>query len=55
MTPRESARFRLRRTGDHLRVSTDSPHPWQPRIGGPDGALHLSPAGTHEAELPCPA
>ncbi|MET8545342.1 alpha-xylosidase [Kitasatospora sp. NPDC004799] len=53
--PGESARFQLRRTGDRLRVTTDSPHPWQLRIGGPDGALHVSPAGTREADLPFPA
>ncbi|MFI8455415.1 hypothetical protein [Kitasatospora sp. NPDC085464] len=53
--PGESARFRLRRAGDRLRVTTDSPHPRQLRIGGPDGTLHVSPAGTHEAELPYPA
>ncbi len=53
--PGESARFHLRRTGDRLRVTTDSPHHWQLRIGGPDGALHVSPAGTLEAELPYPA
>ncbi|RKT19932.1 alpha-D-xyloside xylohydrolase [Streptomyces sp. 1114.5] len=50
--PGESARFHLRRTGDRIRVTTDSPHAWQVRIGGPDGALHVSPAGTREAELP---
>ncbi|MFI6151909.1 alpha-xylosidase [Kitasatospora sp. NPDC051170] len=51
----ETARFHLRRTGDRLTVTTDSPHPWQLRTGGPDGALHVHPAGTHEAELPHPA
>jgi alpha-D-xyloside xylohydrolase len=35
-------------------VTTDSPHPWQLRIGGPDDALHVSPADTTEAELPYP-
>ncbi|MFD5468802.1 alpha-xylosidase, partial [Kitasatospora sp. NPDC127059] len=44
--PGESARFQVRRTGDRLRVTTDSPHPWQLRTGGPDGALHVHPAGT---------
>lgn len=53
--PGEAARFHVRRTGDRLRVTTDSPHPWQLRIGGPDGALHVGPAGTREAELPYPA
>lgn len=33
-------------------MTTDSPHPWQLRIGGPDGPLHVGPAGTAEAELP---
>ncbi|MFF9643027.1 alpha-xylosidase [Kitasatospora aureofaciens] len=53
--PGETARFHVRRAGDRLTVATDSPHPWQLRIGGPDGALHVSPAGTAEAELPYPA
>ncbi|MFJ7206087.1 hypothetical protein ACIQWR_21430 [Streptomyces sp. NPDC098789] len=53
--PGESARFTLRRTDDRLRVTTDSPHPWRVRIGGPDGALRAAPAGTREAELPYPA
>ncbi|MEU4584519.1 alpha-xylosidase [Kitasatospora aureofaciens] len=53
--PGETARFHVRRTGDRLTVATDSPHPWQLRIGGPDGALHVSRAGTPEAELPYPA
>ncbi|AUG81814.1 alpha-glucosidase [Kitasatospora sp. MMS16-BH015] len=52
--PGESARFRLRRTGDRLHVSTDSPHAWQLRTGGPDGPVHLGPPGTFEAELPFP-
>lgn len=52
--PGETARFHLRRDGDRLRVTTDSTHPWQLRIGGPDGALHVSPADTTEAELPYP-
>ncbi|MFI9318297.1 alpha-xylosidase [Kitasatospora aureofaciens] len=53
--PGETARFHVRRTGDRLTVTTDSPHPWQLRIGGPDGALHVSSAGTAEAQLPYPA
>ncbi|MFC0842513.1 hypothetical protein ACFH04_02010 [Streptomyces noboritoensis] len=53
--PGETARFQVRRTGDRLRVTTDSPHPWRLRIGGPDGPLHVSPAGTGEAEVPYPA
>ncbi|BFV55656.1 alpha-xylosidase [Kitasatospora sp. CMC57] len=50
-----SARFHLRREGDRLHVTTDSPHAWQLRIGGPDGTLHAHPAGTAEADLPYPA
>ncbi|MGW2817348.1 alpha-xylosidase [Streptomyces sp. NPDC001415] len=53
--PGEAARFQLRRTGDRLRVTTDCPHPWQLRIGGPDGALHVNPAGTGEGDVPYPA
>ncbi|MFE9404181.1 alpha-xylosidase [Streptomyces sp. NPDC006530] len=53
--PGETARFRVRRTGDRLRVTTDSPHPWQLRIGGPDGTLHVNPAETGVADVPYPA
>ncbi|MER5639158.1 alpha-xylosidase [Kitasatospora sp. NPDC002227] len=53
-SPGETARFHVRRTGDRLHVTTDSPHPWQLRTGSPSGTLHLSPAGTQEAELPFP-
>ncbi|MEU5889041.1 alpha-xylosidase [Streptomyces sp. NPDC047461] len=53
--PGETARFHLRRRGDRLHVSTDSPHAWQLRIGGPHAAVHTWPAGTPEAELPYPA
>ncbi|MEV4560722.1 hypothetical protein AB0K51_27505, partial [Kitasatospora sp. NPDC049285] len=52
--PGESARFRLRRTGDRLHVTTDSPAAWTLRLGGPDGPVHAHPAGTAEAELPYP-
>jgi alpha-D-xyloside xylohydrolase len=52
--PGETARFHLRRDGDHFRVTTNSPDLWQLRLGGPDGTLHTSPAGTLEADLPCP-
>ncbi|WBO61600.1 alpha-xylosidase [Streptomyces camelliae] len=52
--PGETARFQLRRDGDRLRVTTNSPHSWQLRLGGPDGTLHTSPAGTLEADLPYP-
>ncbi|OKJ61638.1 alpha-xylosidase [Streptomyces sp. CB02261] len=50
--PGEAARFRLRRRGDRLHVTTDSRHPWRLRVGGPDGPLHACPAGTGEADLP---
>ncbi|MER6186158.1 alpha-xylosidase [Streptomyces sp. NPDC001652] len=54
--PGETARFHLRRRGDRLHVSTDSPHAWQLRIGGgPSAAVHTWSAGTREAELPYPA
>ncbi|MGW7458110.1 hypothetical protein [Streptomyces sp. NPDC054797] len=53
--PGEAARFHLRRRGERLHVTTDSPHPWQLRIGGPAGTVHAQPAGTPEAELPHPA
>ncbi|MFI7294731.1 alpha-xylosidase [Streptomyces sp. NPDC050121] len=53
--PGETARFHLRRQGGRLHVTTDSPHPWQLRIGGPDGTVHTRPADTPEADLPYPA
>ncbi|MFF8387387.1 hypothetical protein ACF053_27635 [Streptomyces kanasensis] len=53
--PGETARFHVRRTGDRLHVATDSPHPWQLRIGSPNAQLHTRPAGTSEADLPYPA
>ncbi|MFE9426006.1 alpha-xylosidase, partial [Kitasatospora sp. NPDC006697] len=53
--PGHTAAFHLHREGDRLRVTTDSPHPWQLRIGGPNGTLHTHPAGTPEAELPYPS
>jgi alpha-D-xyloside xylohydrolase len=53
--PGETARFHLRRRGDRLHVSTDSPYAWQLRIGGPNATVHTWPAGTPEAELPYPA
>ncbi|MGW5610926.1 alpha-xylosidase [Streptomyces sp. NPDC003753] len=52
--PGETARFHLRRDGDRLRITTNTPHPWQLRLGGPDGTLHTSPAGTPAADLPYP-
>ncbi|WP_411543828.1 helix-turn-helix domain-containing protein [Kitasatospora sp. DSM 101779] len=51
----DAARFHLRATGERLTVTTDSPHSWHVRIGGPDGPLHSRPAGTPEAHLPYPA
>lgn len=36
-------------------MTTDSPHPWQLRIGGPNATVHTRPAGTAEADLPYPA
>ncbi|MFF7815685.1 alpha-xylosidase [Streptomyces sp. NPDC007945] len=53
--PGETARFHLRRQDDRLHVTTDSPRPWQVRIGGPDATLHARPAGTFETDLPYPA
>ncbi|MEU1663970.1 alpha-xylosidase [Streptomyces sparsogenes] len=53
--PGEMARFHLRRRGGQLHVTTDSPHPWQLRIGGPNATLHSRPAGTSETDLPYPA
>ncbi|MFF5973088.1 alpha-xylosidase [Streptomyces sp. NPDC012769] len=53
--PGETARFHVRRTGDRLHVTTDSPHPWQLRIGSPNATSHTRPAGTSEADLPYPA
>ncbi|MEU1445936.1 MULTISPECIES: alpha-xylosidase [Streptomyces] len=53
--PCETARFHLHRRGDRLHVTTDSPHPWQLRIGGPNATVHTWPAGTSEADLPYPA
>ncbi len=53
--PGETTRFHLRRRGDRLHVTTDSPHPWQLGIGGPDAPVHTRPAGPSEADLPYPA
>ncbi|MCX2182899.1 alpha-xylosidase [Streptomyces sp. SKN60] len=53
--PGEAARFHLRRRGGRLHVTTDSPHPWQLRIGSPNATSHPRPAGTSEADLPYPA
>lgn len=41
----ETARFDIRREGDRLRITTDSPHPWRLRIGGPGGIVHTNTAG----------
>ncbi|MFE2611129.1 alpha-xylosidase [Streptomyces mirabilis] len=54
-SPGETARFHLHRRGDGLHVTTDSPHPWQLRIGGPNATVRTWPAGTSEADLPYPA
>ncbi|MET8213773.1 alpha-xylosidase [Streptomyces sp. NPDC005373] len=51
----ESARFRLRREGDRLHVTTDSRLPWSLRVGGPEGTLHANPADTTRIDLPYPA
>jgi alpha-D-xyloside xylohydrolase len=50
--PGEVARFRVRRDGGVLHVTTDSPHAWHLRTGGPGGPLHSSAAGTAEAAFP---
>ncbi|WP_369779933.1 hypothetical protein [Streptomyces sp. R33] len=53
--PGEAARFHLRRRGDRLHVTTDTPHPWQLRFCGPSGTVHVQPAGTLETCLAYPA
>jgi alpha-D-xyloside xylohydrolase len=53
--PGDTARFHVRRRGGRLQVTTDSPHPWQLRIGGPNATAYTWPAGTSEADLPYPA
>jgi alpha-D-xyloside xylohydrolase len=50
--PGETARFHVRREGGRLHVRTDSPHPWQLRIGGPDGTLRTSTAGLAVSDFP---
>ncbi|TDU80518.1 hypothetical protein [Streptomyces sp. KS 21] len=52
--PGEAARFHLRHRGDRLHVTTDTPHPWQPRFCGPSGTA-VQPAGTLETCLAYPA
>ncbi|WP_191877661.1 hypothetical protein [Streptomyces filipinensis] len=49
--PGETARFEVRREGDRLGVTTDSPHPWRLRTGGPDGTLHINAAGPATTEF----
>ncbi|MEU6507584.1 alpha-xylosidase [Streptomyces sp. NPDC046942] len=49
--PGEAARFDVRREGDRLRVTTDSPYPWRLRTGGPDGTLHTNIAGPATTEF----
>jgi len=50
--PGEAARFRVRREGDRLSVTTDSPCPWRLRTGGPAGTLHTKPPGTTTTDVP---
>ncbi|MFJ7044307.1 alpha-xylosidase [Streptomyces sp. NPDC101112] len=50
--PGETARFHVRRDGDRYHVTTDSPHPWHLRTGGPDGALHSATGGPATIEVP---
>ncbi|PIM72576.1 alpha-xylosidase [Streptomyces sp. JV178] len=50
--PGETARFHVRRDGDRYHVTTDSPHPWHLRSGGPDGALHSATGGPATIEVP---
>ncbi|MGW6908242.1 alpha-xylosidase [Streptomyces sp. NPDC054940] len=47
----ETARFDVHREGDRLRVTTDSPHPWRLRIGGPGGTVHTNTAGRATTEV----
>ncbi|MBD0734912.1 alpha-xylosidase [Streptomyces sp. CBMA29] len=49
--PAEAARFDVRRDGDRIRVTTDSPHGWRLRIGGPHGAVHFAEPGTEVTEF----
>ncbi|WP_256725428.1 hypothetical protein [Streptomyces sp. IMTB 2501] len=49
--PGETARFEVRREGDRLSVTTDSPHPWRLRTGGPDGTLHTNASGPATTEF----
>ncbi|WP_055715917.1 alpha-xylosidase [Streptomyces torulosus] len=50
--PGDTARFHVRRDGDRYHVTTDSPHPWHLRTGGPDGALHSVTGGPATIEVP---
>ena len=47
--PGAVASFRVRRAGDRIQVSTDSPHPWRLTVAG---ETHAFPAGTPEATVP---
>jgi alpha-D-xyloside xylohydrolase len=49
--PGALARFDIRREGDRLLVTTDSPYPWRLRIGGPDRTAHTNAAGGGTIEL----
>jgi alpha-D-xyloside xylohydrolase len=43
----------VRRDGDRIRGTTDSPHAWHLRVGGPDGILHTVEPGPGVTEIPC--
>ncbi|MER5542184.1 alpha-xylosidase [Streptomyces sp. NPDC002589] len=49
--PGEAARFEVRRKGERLSVTTDSPHSWRLRTGGPDGTLHTNASGPATTEF----
>ncbi|MFF1400414.1 hypothetical protein ACFVZD_42445 [Streptomyces sp. NPDC058287] len=50
---RRGGPLRVRRDGDRIRVTTDSPHAWHLRVGGPDGILHTVEPGPGVTEIPC--
>ncbi|AZQ39816.1 alpha-xylosidase [Streptomyces cyaneochromogenes] len=47
----ETAHFDVHREGDRLSVTTDSPHPWRLRVGGPGGTVYTNTAGRGRAEV----
>lgn len=53
--PDESTRFHLRREGNRLLVTTDSPLPWRLRIGGPDATPARQPGRDPCGRFPFPA